>query len=47
MAWPSVLENLPLIGLQNRLADGKNRRPIPMAERAVWWLSTETPHCYY
>ncbi|MFZ5488040.1 MULTISPECIES: hypothetical protein [Betaproteobacteria] len=43
MAQPSLLENLPLIGLQNRLAGGKNHWPA----RAVWWLSTETPHCYY
>jgi len=27
MAQSSLLENLPVIGLQNRLADGKNRRP--------------------
>jgi len=47
MAQPSLLENLPLIGLQNQLAGGKSRGPIPMTERAVRWLSTETPHCYY
>jgi len=47
MVWPSVLEDRVLSSLQNRLADGKNRRPIPMAKRAVRWLSTETPHCYY
>jgi len=37
------LEDRVLSSLRNWLADGKNRRPA----RAVWWLSTETPHCYY
>jgi hypothetical protein len=43
MAWPSLLESRVLMGLQNRHSDGRMRWPA----RAVWWLSTETPHCYY
>ncbi|WP_160165353.1 hypothetical protein [Acidovorax sp. NO-1] len=43
MAWPSLLENRVLIGLQNRLFDGWMRRPA----RAVWRLSTKARRFYY